>query len=182
MNNNKVLVWINCYGDWDPENRDPVQMIGYDRYLESCVRAILLLRNRIEKVYLSGGMKNLNDQAECETTKPELEKRLADNGVNDLVIDTDDMCLTSADAIKKLLVCWKEKYSDSSPLYFCDEARYQTNSFIFNSYCDELRITNLESKNVIVPIERIDNHPNSGNEMQQKKMESMLKNGPDCIM
>lgn len=182
MENKKLLIWIDLYGEWDTENRQPVELISYDHYLDQCVRAVILFKNRITEINLSGGTRDAQDRTECETAGPEFERRLHAAGIVDFKINVNDECLTSVSAILKLLIRWREKYPNTIPLYFCDEARYEANLFIFDKHCEELEITNLKAKESIVSIKRLDTDIVSTKEVQAKRIEAMKKNGLDCII
>ena len=176
----KILFWVNCYGAWAPEDRSPVETLGYDQYLNDVVGAIASLKNRIGEIFISGGMYDKKGRTECETVKPELEKRLIKFGINK-EIKTDEESVTSASIMKKFLTRWKEEYSDLTPVIFVDQVRLEVNTFTFEHFCKELKIKNLNTKSVIVPIKRLDDHPHSTTEAQGKKLKLMKERGIDYV-
>src|SRR4030066_2374190 len=93
---NKMILWLNCYGHWDPENRSRIATKGYDQYLTAFVKRVISLKNQIEAVYISGGMLNSRGQTECETVKPELERRLKEKGVSvPILVDEESLSTIS---------------------------------------------------------------------------------------
>lgn len=178
--NTPLLIWINAYGSWDPELRDPVETIGYNQYLNEVASHLAVLKDRVQAVYLSGGMKDANGQTEAATTIPELEKRLAARGVT-LTIQADEQSLTSISIVKKFLQTWQEQYAECHPLLFCDEVRYATNAYVLEQLAQQQGITLPPVNQVLVSIKRLDIHPNSTQEKQQEKLERMRERGIDAV-
>ncbi|MCX6810619.1 MAG: hypothetical protein NTY30_02710 [Candidatus Berkelbacteria bacterium] len=178
--NKKVLIWMNCYGAWDPESRHKVETTGYDQYLNTVVKKISTLKNRIAAFWISGGMYDSLHRTECETVKPELKKRFDANNIN-LEISTDEDSITSAMIMKKFLQVWKDKYFDCEPIIFVDQVRYEINKYTFEHYCKELGIKKLEAEKVIIPVERLDIHPNSTPEFQSRKLTLMKEKGVEYV-
>lgn len=172
----KYLIWMNCYGGWAPEFRSSIETKGYDQYLNEFVRKITPLKNKIKAIYISGGMYDPLGRTECETTKPELEKRMTSAGI-EFPIDSDEESVTSASIMEKFLTVWKEKFFETIPLLFVDEVRYEINCFTFHYFCQKLKIEDLKAENVIIPLARLDDHPNSTKEMQDKKLKLMQEKG-----
>jgi hypothetical protein len=179
MSNKKVLVWMNCYGGWAPKLRQPIETIGYNQYLNDFVEAMSIIADQIEAIYISGGMYNSLNRTECETVKPELEKRLQKVGIN-IKVQTDEKSLTSASIMHEFLNTWKEKYSDCIPILFVDAVRYKTNTFTCEYYCKELKI-DLNPIDVLVPLMRLDNNQNSTQEAQDKKLQAMKEKGVEYV-
>lgn len=179
MNNKKVLVWMNCYGGWAPNLRQPIETIGYNQYLNDFVEAVSIIADQIEAIYISGGMYDSLNRTECETVRPELEKRLQKVGIN-IEIQTDENSLTSASIMYKFLKTWKEKYSDCVPILFVDAVRYKINMFTCEYYCKELKI-DLNPIDVLVPLIRLDNNQNSTLEAQDKKLQVIKEKGVEYV-
>jgi hypothetical protein len=178
MQTSSVLVWINCYGAWDPLNRKPVEMIGYDQYLDGIVSALEVIKEKIESIHLSGGMLDEMGRTECATTKPELEKRLKAVGINCPII-VDEESITSAEIVKKFLATISTQ-PDTTPLLFCDMVRTETNTFYLEEYAKQFNVT-INTRDILVPIARLDNHPNSTPEAQSEKLAEMKQQGIDAI-
>lgn len=179
MEKKKLLIWMNCYGSWAPELRHPIETIGYNQYLDAFVESISLFKERISDIYISGGMFDANDMSECETTKPELERRFKNKRM-ETNIKTDEDSFTSASIMKKFLTTWKNNYQETIPLIFIDEARFETNKYSFEQFCKELGI-DLDPLSTIIPLPRPDNHPHSTKEFQQQKVELMKEKGIDFV-
>lgn len=178
--NKKILFWVNCYGAWDPESRWSIETIGYDQYLSAVVRSIEVLKDRIEAFYISGGMYDSKSRVECETVKPELEKRLSEKNIK-LDINTDEESITSVMIMKKFLETWKEKYTKCEPIIIVDKVRYEVNKFTFEYFCKELKITSISVVDTIIPFERLDNHPNGTTEKQAEKLKLMKEKGVEYV-
>jgi len=171
----KILFWMNCYGGWDPSLRHPIETIGYDQYLDAFVNIVDLLSDRVGVILISGGTKDQFRRTECETTKPELEKRLKSLGISTNIL-TDEESVTSQMILAKFLKTWQEEYNDFLPLLFVDDNRFLTNLFVFEHYAKKYGI-NLKPRDVIVPLQRIDNHPHSTKEFQAEKIKKMKELG-----
>lgn len=178
--NKKYLVWMNCYGAWAPELRHPIETIGYNSYLNDFIEAIVPLASEVADIYISGGMYDSLDRTECETTKPELEKRFRKLGLN-FLIKTDEKSVTSIDIMERFLTTWKNQYPDTIPILFVDEPRYETNCFTFEYFCQKYGINNLDAKSVIISLARLDNHPNSTLETQAEKLKLMKEKGVEYV-
>lgn len=175
-----MFICMNCYGSWAPELRHPIETIGYDQYLNAFVEAATLFKDRIADIYISGGMFDENNMTECETTKPELEKRFKNKGI-EINIKVDEDSFTSASIMKKFLTTWQTSYRDCLPLLFVDENRYETNSYFFNEFCRDLDISDLKLLDTIVPLPRLDNHPHSTKDYQKQKIAIMKEKGIDFM-
>lgn len=174
-----IVAWINCYGAWDPINRKPVEMIGYNHYLDGVVSALALVKDRVKAIHLSGGMLDEQGRTECATTKPELERRLKAVGIM-TPITTDEDSITSAEIVKRFVTAINAEYKDYTPLLFCDMVRRETNNFLLEEYA-KLAGAPVTSRDIIVPIERLDSHPNSTPEVQKEKLAQMKEQGIEAI-
>ncbi|HVQ44257.1 MAG TPA: hypothetical protein VMT30_04810 [Candidatus Saccharimonadia bacterium] len=177
----KILAWINCYGGWTPELRHPVETIGYDQYLESIANALAALEGRIEAVYVSGGMRDPAGRTECETTIPEISRRLQRRGVSGLSMNADEQSLTSITIARKFLELWQAKYAGCIPLLFCDQARYETNAYVLKQFAETSRRDLPPIHEVLIPIPRLDNHPNSTPEKQAEKLRHLKEKGIEAV-
>lgn len=179
--NQKIFFFIDCYGAWAPELRRPIETIGYDQYLNSVVKAIVSLSSRIEDIYISGGMFDSLNRTECETTKPELEKRLREYGLN-FSIKSDEDSFTTIENMKTFLETWQNKFSHTIPVITVDTVRYETNCYIFEYFCQKLNIQGLKAREVIIPFPRLDDHPDSTYETQQEKIMLIKEKGVDYVL
>ena len=175
----KVLVWINCYGHWQPEDRDPLETIGYNQYLASFVESVVSLKNRIDRIYISGGMLNSKGLTECETVEPELTRRLKTLGLT-IQIVRDEESLTTISIARRFVETAKEKISNCTPLLFCDEVRYQTNLYLVAYFAKKVNFS-ISPKQVVVPLARLDNHPDSSLATQKEKIERMQREGVEVV-
>jgi len=175
--NKAILAWINCYGAWDPINRSPVETIGYDQYLDGVVRALGVLDGRLQAVYIAGGMYDSLGKTECETVAPELLRRLRSNNSAVSEIAADEMSVTSIGIARTFLQTWQEKHSDTIPLLFCDQVRYATNAYVLEYFIKELSIPAPPVVEMLVPIERLDTHPNSTPGKQAEKLATLREKG-----
>ncbi len=167
---------MNCYGAWDPERRHAVETKGYDQYLNAVVDKISTLKDQIMAFWISGGMYDSLHRTECETVKPELEKRLAEKNIK-LEINTDEESITSAMIMEKFLSTWQKEFSDCDAIIFVDKVRYEINKFTFEYFCKKLGIKGLIAQAVVIPIDRSDIHPHSTPEFQAKKLALMKEKG-----
>ena len=177
--NKKYLFWMNCYGGWDPSLRSEVETAGYSQYLDAFVDNVLSREDQIGAVYISGGMHDSLGRTECETTKPELEKRLEAKGLN-IEINVDEESVTSQMILVKFLKTWQKEYHKMQLLLFVDENRYETNLFVFKYYALKMKL-DLVAEEVIVPLPRADDHPHSSKELQAKKIEKMKELGVEEV-
>lgn len=181
MNHDKrVLAWINCYGGWNPDLRDPAETRGYDQYLDGVVHHLNDLEGGIEAIYLSGGMLDSDGQTECETTGPELKKRLSKIGIN-LPIQYDEESVTSPSIARKFLQTWREEYTGCQPILFTDKVRFITNAYSLKYFSQKYQIELPPIEKILIPIERLDIHPHSTIEYQKQKLERMKKEGVEAI-
>ncbi len=182
MNNlPKILVWVNCYGAWAPDLRHPIETIGYDQYLEGITNAIATIADRIEVIYASGGMVDQQGRTECATTIPELMQRMKTKSSNQFTIQADEDSLTSISIARKFLQVWSTQYPETTPLLFCDQVRYDTNAFVLEQLAKQngLELPNIAS--ILIPIHRLDIHPNSTPEKQAEKLKVMKEKGVDEV-
>ena len=175
-----VLVWINCYGGWNPALRDPIEMKGYDQYLAGVVNYLKHLKGEIEAIYLSGGMLDQNGLTECRTVAPELQNRLASVGITE-PIKCDEESVTSPSIVRKFLLTWRGKYPDYQPILFTDKVRFITNSYSLEYFSKKYNIALSPIKKILIPIERPDTHPHSTVEYQKQKLERMKEEGVEAI-
>lgn len=177
--NKKYLIWMNCYGGWDPSLRSEIETAGYSQYLDAFVDKVFLIEDQIGAIYISGGMHDSLGRTECETTKPELEKRFGAKGLN-IEINVDEESVTSQMVLVKFLETWQKKCSEMQPLLFVDENRYETNLFVFKYYVLKMKL-GLVAEEVIIPLPRADDHPHSTKEFQAKKIEKMKELGVEEV-
>lgn len=177
----KILVWVNCYGSWAPGLRHPVETIGYDQYLEAVTRAITSVQDRVELIYVSGGMRDAMGRTECETTVPELQRRLRERGVSHLVIKTDEGSITSMSIVKKFLQTWQAHHPKTIPLLFCDQVRYDTNAYSLEYFAKKFGYSIPPVNELLVPFPRLDNHPNSTPEKQAEKLKYLQEKGVEEV-
>lgn len=175
----RYLIWINCYGAWDPQTRSKIETTGYDSYLNNVVSSIAALDGEIT-IYLSGGMLDQKGLTECQTTGPELEKRLKKAGVYQK-INYDEDSLTSISIVRKFINTWQENYSDCTPVLFCDLVRYEINLFVLKEILKQKNISQLDPDKVVTAFERLDDHPHSTPEKQHEKLLLLQKHGIDKI-
>jgi hypothetical protein len=172
---------MNCYGSWDPEHRHPIETIGYNDYLDAVVTATTLFKSRIKHFYISGGMKDTVNKTECETTKPELERRLREKNITDIAIQSDEKSLTSMSIVREFLTTWQEKFSECQPILFVDQVRYENNCYTLTYFAEKLGLTIPPAREIIVGIPRLDIHPNSTPEAQSKKLAYMKEHGVEAV-
>jgi len=176
-----ILAWMNCYGSWAPELRQPIETIGYNEYLNAVVDALVVLKDRVEVLYVSGGMYDQNGKTECETTIPELIKRLQAKGVTSLEIIADEKSVTSITIVKTFLTVWQEKYQDHLPILFTDEARYATNAYTLRYFSDKFGLQIPPIGEILIPIPRKDCHQNSTPEKQAEKLRLLKEQGVEEV-
>lgn len=176
----KYLIWINCYGGWNPELRDCIEMEGYSRYLQDIVNYLAKIKSRIRVIYLSGGMLDKDGRTECETVGPELSKRLSKIGI-DLPIQYDEDSVTSPSIARKFLQTWRKEYPDCQPILFTDQVRFITNSYSLEYFSQKYGIDLPSIEKILIPIERQDTHPHSTIEYQEEKLERMKKEGVEAV-
>jgi hypothetical protein len=170
---------MNCYGGWDPSLRSEVETAGYSQYLDAFVDNVFTRKDQIGTIYISGGMHDSLGRTECETTKPELEKRFEEKGLN-IEINIDEQSVTSQMILVKFLETWQKKYPEMQPLLFVDENRYETNLFVFKYYIEKMKL-GLTADEVIIPLPRADDNPHSTKEFQSKKIEKMKELGVEEV-
>jgi hypothetical protein len=177
----QILVWINCYGAWDPAVRSPVETIGYSQYLDGVAQAVVGLGLGVEKIYFSGGMRDAQNRTECATTIPELRRRLYLSEYPAFVPEADEESLTSITIVRTFLRTWKEHYSHTAPILFCDEVRYEVNAYTLEKLAEEMGTTLPPINQVLIPIPRLDIHPNSTDEKQAQRLTAMKERGIDQV-
>jgi hypothetical protein len=176
-----ILVWVNSYGPWSPEFRTPVETIGSDMYLNQVADAIVVFKNRVSDIYVSGGMYDAENLTECETVIPELKRRLAARGFARPTIHPDEGSVTSITIIRTFLETWHKSYSHHTPVFFTDEARYTTNAYIMEYFVKKLGLQFPPIDEVMIPVRRIDDHPDSSPEKQAEKLHKMKTLGVEEV-
>lgn len=174
MNTPRIIAWINCYGAWDPQHRHPLETLGYDQYLDGVVQRLRPLADRVTAIYLSGGMLDAEGKSECETTEPELAKRLAAVGIS-VPIHPDEESLTTTTIVRTFLKTAREQYPQETPLLFVDDARYDMNLFLLGYFGVS------EARSIVVPLPRVDSSPQSTRESQTTKINRMREEGVEKI-
>lgn len=172
-----ILAWVNCYGAWAPDLRHATETMGYSQYLDGVANAIACLGDMVAAVYLSGGMYDAKDRTECETTAPELLRRLKAAGSPVTTITADEASVTSIAIARTFLQVWQSDHKDKTPVLFCDEARYGTNAYVLEELAKELHIDLTPVVEVLFPVRRVDVHPNSSPAKQAEKLEVMKREG-----
>jgi hypothetical protein len=180
MNAQPIIAWINCYGAWDPSLRHPIETIGYDQYLTAVVAALAPLKDRVEQIYISGGMLDEAGRTECATVKPELTRRLRLAGI-EVPIVTDEDSVTSVEIAKKFVTTVLAHYPNHIPLLFVDAVRAEVNNYVVDHYFTEAGKPLASTRTVVVPLPRLDIHPNSTPEVQQAKLAEMKEKGIEVI-
>jgi hypothetical protein len=172
-----ILAWVNCYGAWDPQMRHPVETIGYDHYLETVAKALAALKDRVSVVYVSGGLTDAKGRTECATTIPELVRRLKQKGAGNIVTKADEASFTSITIARTFLTTWQDQHQDATPLLFCDQVRYQTNAYTLAYFAGKFGYFMPPINELLIPIPRLDTHPNSTLEKQAEKLKLMKETG-----
>ncbi|MEI6477689.1 MAG: hypothetical protein WCO52_01765 [bacterium] len=176
-----LVVWINCYGAWDPEHRPKLENDGYGEYLDGVVDLLLAHKDTVSAVHISGGMYDSQGKTECETTIPELEKRLAAKGVSGWAFMADERSVTSISIVRTFLQAWKNEYPGHDALLVIDEVRYPTNAYALEYLAEKMEMQIPPSDQVLVSIPRPDTHPHSTPEFQAKKLEEMKEKGVEEV-
>lgn len=180
MQNQPIIAWINCYGAWDPNLRHPIETIGYDQYLSAIVAALAPLKERVDQIYISGGMFDELGRTECETVQPELVHRLTRAGIT-TPITIDEESVTSVEIAKKFVTTVTQHYPNHTPLLFVDSVREAVNQYVIEHYYTEAGKPLTSAQTVIVPLPRLDIHPQSTPEAQAAKLALMKEQGIEAI-
>lgn len=151
-------------------------MAGYDEYLTAAVKTIENLKPPVKAIHLSGGMLDENGLTECQTVKPELEKRLRECGITTPII-TDEESLTTISIAKKFVSTYLHQYPAYKPLLFTDEVRAEVNRYAVGYFLKQAGESIESVDDMVVPLPRHDTHPHSTIEFQRKKLEEMKKRG-----
>ncbi len=175
----KILFWVNCYGGWDPDRRNPLETIGYNHYLNQVVEALVVLKDQLGAIHVSGGMYDDKGQTEIETTIPELKRRLRLQGIQ-TEIHGDDESVTSISIVKKCLSTLKHYYPDDAPILVSDTFRAEINRYTVQEVAAQLGLV-VEPRKVVLAFDRQDDHPHSTIEQQAKKLARMKKIGADAM-
>lgn len=170
---------MTCYGGWAPDLRSRIEIRGHDEYLNGVVDFVVKNNKNIVSFFISGGMFDSKGRTECETVRPELIRRLAVKGIQ-INIETDKKSITGQEIMEKFLSTWQSEYSDADPVLFVDQVRAEVNRYSFHYYCKKLGIDNL-NEDVIHPLHRLDDHPDSTLEKQAKKLKMMKEKGVDFV-
>ena len=181
MKPSQILAWVNCYGAWDPQLRHPVETIGYDHYLQSIADALAALKDRIEVVYVSGGLVDAKGRTECATTIPELARRIKQKGAGNVTLKADEISLTSMTVAKTFLNTWQDQHHEAQPILFCDHVRYQVNAYTLAYYAGKFGYFVPPISELLIPIVRLDTNPNSTPEKQAEKLKLMKEKGVEEV-
>lgn len=171
-----ILFWVNCYGGWAPEERHPIETIGYDQYLSGVADAIASLSDQIDQLWVSGAMIDAQGRLECQTTSERLALKLRERGVH-LEINQDDESITSMSIARVFLRHWKNDLPNHIGILCCDAVRFESNVWVLEQLAAELGFTIPPAKEVLLPIARLDIHPNSTPEKQAEKLATMKEKG-----
>lgn len=177
----RILVWVNCYGAWDPQLRHPVETIGYDQYLEAIANSLVALKNRLAVVYVSGGMRDAKGRTECATTVPELAHRLVRKGAAGITIKADEDSLTSMTVAKTFLNTWQGQHPECTPILFCDQVRFHVNAYTLAYYAGKFGYFMPPLQELLIPLARPDTHPNSSPEKQAEKLKLLKEKGVEEV-
>lgn len=176
----KYLIWINCYGGWNPDFRDSIEMEGYSQYLQGVVDYLNGIEGKIAAIYLAGGMLDKDGRTECKTVGPEFKKRLSKAGI-DLPVQYDEESITSPSIARNFLLTWHKRYADCQPLLFTDKVRFITNAYSLEYFSQKYHIALPSIVQVLIPIKRQDTHPHSTTKYQQQKLERMKNEGVEVL-
>lgn len=180
MQSKPLLIWINCYGTWDPQLRDPVETEGYNQYLNAIAEYLSTIKEQIDTIYISGGMLDTLGRTECQTVKPELEQRLSSIGIT-TSIQTDEESLTSISIVKKTIATWHDRFPNHQLILICDSVRAEVNKYVLEQVLAQHNVTDVAADNIVVSFPRKDTHPHSTPEFQAKKLQAMKEKGIDAI-
>ncbi len=171
-----ILAWINAYGAWDATLRDPIEMRGYDQYLDALVNYLKNVNGQVKAVYFSGGMLDTKGRTECETVIPILKQRLAEYGIV-VPIHADTESITSIGIAQKFVHTYLSTYANHQPLLFCDEVRVEVNTYAVQYFLDESGRPDISASSVVIGLPRQDIHPHSTIQHQQEKLTHMKQVG-----
>lgn len=165
-----VLIWLNTYGGWSPIERHAIETIGLDQYLRGVVQAVSSLGNRITAIHLSGGQRDSQGRSECATFAAELRRRLDTVGAPIIPLHLDEASTNAADIAKTFLTTWQDAYGHCTPLLFTDTVRYDVNAHLLSEQAKALHITIPPTVEMLVPLDRLDIHPESTPQAQAEKL------------
>jgi len=172
----RILFWVNCYGGWAPEERHPIETIGYSQYLDGVVSAILPISNHVDVIWVSGAMIDSQGRLESETTAAEISRRLDRQGIS-IEIKTDSESITSMSIARKFLHTWHSEFPDHIGLLTCDQVRYESNMWMLTDLAQQENIEIPTAREILIPLHRVDIHPNSTPEKQAEKLALMREKG-----
>jgi len=175
-----VVVWINCYGGWDPARRHPIETMGYSQYLDGIVEGLATIKSRIAAIYISGGMVDALGQTECSTTGPELVRRLKQKGIQESLL-YDEVSVTTPTIVHRWIETIRAEYPGKSTVLFCDEARIEINRNLAGYYAEKLGEDPEVWKWSIYGIDRPDITERSTKEYQATKWQRMLAEGVEHV-
>ena len=171
-----VVIWLNCYGGWDPKMRHPLETAGYHLYLDGIVQCLEPLQKRIQAVYLSGGMRDRFGRTECETTGVELHRRMQARGMDREII-YDEESVTTAGVVRKWVDTVSEKYPESSTILICDSARETINRNLAEYVAKKKKLDPAQWRWSILALPRPDITEQSTAAYQAEKWERMQAEG-----
>lgn len=181
MTNQKTIIWINCYGAWDPIHRSEVETKGYNQYLDSVVELIFSKKENIDIIIISGGMVDFQNRTEVETVKPELEKRLNKKNIK-IPIETDEESITTIAIARKFVQTLKNKYPDHQAFLVCDDVRYTLNCYLVEYFTRrESYYKLIPADKYVIAFNREDDNPHSTYEYQNSKLEEMKNLGVEYV-
>jgi hypothetical protein len=175
----KILAWLFCYGHWDPVYKSPVETIGHDQYLRAFVESLVPIKDRIDYIYLSGGVTDAQGKTECKTVKPEVDARLNQLGLK-LPILEDIGSLINITTVKTFAKTLKETYQHHSPLLYCSRSRYELNYYLVSYFGKQFNLS-LNPIEIVAPLSIIDTRPDSAPKYQSDLIERIKKEGMDKI-
>ncbi len=175
----KILVWLLCYGHWDPVFKPPVETIGHDQYLRTFTESLMPIKDRIDYIYLSGGVTDSQGKTECKTVKPKLDNLLNQHGLK-LPILEDIGSLITITTVKIFVKTLKETYQHHTPLLYCSRARYELNYYLVGYFGKQLNLA-LNPIEIVAPLSVIDTRPDSTLQYQKGLLERIKKEGINKI-
>jgi len=178
--NKPLIIWINCYGAWDPKLRNAVETAGYHAYLDGIVHALEPFKNYPKFFYLSGGMLDQFGQSECATTGPELSLRLAKVGIHE-PISFDEQSLTTPSIVRQWMRTVITEYEGSDTILFCDAVRGDINKNLARYFAQQYGQDADVWQGRIFSVDRPDSNPRSTREYQASKWDRMVKEGVEVV-
>lgn len=174
-----VLAWLMCYGHWNPAYRPPLETIGHNQYLDKFVESMIPIKERVDYIYISGGVIDSRGKTEYQTVKPELDRRLSEVDLK-VPLLADVGSIVDISSIKTFCKTLKETYSNHTPLLFCSSARYQVDYFLLDYFGKQFGLS-LNPAATVVPLSVIDIRPDSHPRTLEDLMKRMRAEGVEKV-